>query len=501
MRTTLASLRVRRYNPWMLATDWAVLLVYVALVLGIGWHVSRGTKSAEGHLRANRDLPAWAVVFSILAAEVSAATYVGVPETSFKGNWTYLQFALGALIGKWVVSTWFVRLYWRLNLPTVYGLLAQRIGARSQRASAWAFLCGRLVASGVRLYIAALAFSVVTGLAVWQCILLMAGISTLYTLIGGLKAVVWTDVAQGTVFFVGALTALVVGLHEIGLPVGQIASEALEAGKLRLFALEGNPLVSTSSLWSALLGGFLLALAVQGTDQEAVQHMLNTRSERSAGRTVLTSGLMTFPIVAAFLAVGTMLWAFQRHVGPHGYALETAEDIKRVFPNFILHELPVGVRGLVFAGLFAAAISSLGATLNAAAAAWTHDIAPRARGFSLAGVRALTGAFGVLLAGIGLFFDWYARGSTTDLVQIALGAMTILYGGILGAFLVALFAARRGSDASVPLGMLAGVASGSVLFFQDKLFGQRFLEWPWCLCLSTLLAAGVGLLAPRRARL
>jgi SSS family transporter len=481
----------------MRATDWAVLLAYVALVLGIGWYVSRGTKSAEGHLRANRDLPAWAVVFSILAAEISAATYIGVPQGSFSGDWTYLQFAIGALLGKWVVSAWFVRLYWRLDLPTVYGLLAQRIGARSQRASAWAFLCGRLVASGVRLYIAAIAFAVVTGLDVWRCILLMAGISTLYTLIGGLKAVVWTDVAQGTVFFVGALTALVVGLWRIGLPPGEVASEALAAGKLHLFALEGNPLHSLQSLWSALLGGFLLALAVQGTDQEAVQHMLNTRSERSAGRTVLSSGLITFPVVATFLAVGTMLWAFQRHVGAHGYSLATPEEVKRVFPNFILHELPVGLRGLVFAGLFAAAISSLGATLNAAAAAWTHDIAPRARGLSLSGVRLLTGVFGVLLAGIGLFFEWYAQGSTTDLVQIALGAMTILYGGILGAFLVALFAARRGSDTSVPLGMLAGVACGAGFYF----FGQSVLAWPWSLCLSTLLAAGVGLLAPRQARL
>jgi len=481
----------------MLATDWAVLLSYVALVLGIGWYVSRGTKSAEGHLRANRDLPAWAVVFSILAAEISAATYVGVPETGFKGDWTYLQFAIGALLGKWVVSTWFVRLYWRLNLPTVYGLLAQRIGARSQRASAWAFLCGRLVASGVRLYIAAIAFAVVTGLSVATCILLMAGISTLYTLIGGLKAVVWTDVAQGTVFFVGALTALVVGLYQIGLPLGQIVSEALEAGKLHLIELQANPLQSTTSLWSALLGGFLLSLAVQGTDQEAVQHMLNTRSERSAGRTVLTSGFVTFPIVAAFLSVGTMLWAFQRHVGSEAYALSTPEEIKRVFPNFILHELPVGLRGLVFAGLFAAAISSLGATLNAAAAAWTHDIAPRARGFSLKGVRALTGVFGLLLAGIGLFFDWYARGSTTDLVQIALGAMTILYGGILGAFLVALFAERRGSDTSVPLGMLAGVLCGAGFYF----YGQDLLAWPWSLCLSTLLAFGVGASAPRRDRM
>lgn len=484
----------------MQAIDWAVLLGYVALVLGIGWFVSRGTKSAEGHLRANRDLPAWAVVFSILAAEVSAATYVGVPEGSYRRDWYYLQFALGALLGKWVVSRHFVRLYWRLNLPTAYGLLAQRIGPRSQRASAWTFLCGRLIASGVRLYIAAIAFSVVTGLEEWICIVLMAGVSTLYTLVGGLKAVVWTDVAQGSVFFVGALAALVVGLHAIGKPPGELCGEAFAAGKLELLVLDELPFASVRSLVSALLGGFLLALAVQGTDQEAVQHMLNTRSERSAGRTVLVSGLATFPIVATFLAVGTMLWLFERHVGTHGYALATEDEIKRVFPNFILHELPVGVRGLVFAGLFAAAISSLGATLNAAAAAWSSDIRP-ARALSLRGVRILTGAFGLVLAAIGLFFQWYARDSSSDLVQIALGAMTILYGGILGAFLVALFSARRGSDTSVPLGMLAGVACGALGFFQEKLFHTVVLAWPWAMALSTLVACAVGLLAARRPAL
>lgn len=485
----------------MQAIDWAVLLGYVALVLGIGWFVSRGTKSAEGHLRASRDLPAWAVVFSILAAEVSAATYVGVPEGSYRRDWYYLQYAIGALLGKWVVSHHFVRLYWRLNLPTAYGLLAQRIGPRSQRASAWTFLCGRLVASGVRLYIAAIAFSVVTGLEEWLCIALMAGVSTLYTLVGGLKAVVWTDVAQGSVFFVGALTALVVGLHAIGKPPGELLDEALAAGKLEVFVLDEAPLQSLRSLASALLGGFLLALAVQGTDQEAVQHMLNTRSERSAGRTVLSSGLITFPIVASFLAVGTMLWLFERHVGTHGYALATEDEIKRVFPNFILHELPVGVRGLVFAGLFAAAISSLGATLNAAAAAWSNDIAPRRGTLSLSGVRVLTGVFGFVLAGIGLFFEWYARDSRSDLVQIALGAMTILYGGILGAFLVALFSARRGSDRSVPLGMLAGVACGALGFFQEKLFERVYFSWPWTMALATLAAVAVGLLAARRPAL
>ena len=144
-----------------------------------------------------------------------------------------------------------------------------------------------------------------------------------------------------------------------------------------------------------------------------------------------------FPIVAVFLAVGTMLWAYHRHV--HGHAYDP-EDSPRIFPNFIMHVMPAGLRGLVFAGLFAAAISSLGATLNATAAIWMNDVRPRLDGgrASLVRARALNLVFGVLLALVGLFFAWYAQGAQSDLVQIALGSMTIVYGGLLGGFLCAL---------------------------------------------------------------
>src|SRR5688572_1551862 len=124
--------------------DWSVLLAYAALLVGLGWRASRGlTKTVDSHLRADRSLPVWAVVFSVLATEVSGATYVGVPESAFRANWNYMQFAVGALLGKWVLSKWFIRLYWRLNLKTVYGFLGQRVGPSTQLASAWAFLGGR----------------------------------------------------------------------------------------------------------------------------------------------------------------------------------------------------------------------------------------------------------------------------------------------------------------------------------------------------------------------
>jgi Na+/proline symporter len=458
----------------MHAVDWAVIAVYVIGLVAIGWRASRGQATAEGHLRAGRSLPAWAVVFSVLATEISAATYIGVPEIAYKGAWTYLETTLGALLGKVALAYLFIRLYWRLDLPTAYGFLARRVGPRAQKASAWAFLVGRLISSGVRLFIAGLAFAVVTGASLGAAIAAMALVSTVYTFVGGLKAVVWTDVLQGSIFVIGALAALVFGLLQIGRPVGDVLSEAMVAGKLQAVALvpaDGETwLTSLRALPVAVLGGFFLVLASHGTDQENVQHLLNVRSERGARRSIVASGLFAFPVVVAFLAVGTMLWSYHRHVGGHAY---DPGDTRYIFPNFIMHALPLGLRGLVFAGLFAAAVSSLGATLNANA------------------------VFGGLLMAVGLFFAWYSKHETNDLVMIALGAMTIVYGGLLGGFLCGLLYRTRGSDASVTLGMAAGCLLGALLFFHKPLFGldAKLVEWPFYIpiaCAATLLVGALG---------
>ncbi len=482
--------------------DWVVLFVYAGGIVLLGWRASRGQKTADSHLRADRSLPAWAVVFSILATEVSAATYVAVPAAAFKSNWNYLQFAIGALLAKIVLSTWFIRLYWRLNLPTVYGFLAQRLGPVSQRTSAWAFLCGRLIASGVRLFIAAVAFAVVAGVPIEWAIIGMAVISTVYTFIGGLKAVVWTDVAQGSIFFIGAATAVAFGLWKLGLPFGQVLGEAWDAGKLQCLTFDDDGkgwFRSFRPLPVAVIGGFFLGLATHGTDQENVQHLLNTRSERASGRSIVVSGLFTFPIVAMFLSVGTVLWAYHQHVPPVGYALGTNEEKESVFPNFVITVLPAGLRGLVFAGLFAAAISSLAATLNAVTTAWMKDIRPRRQEGreGLRSARFLITFFGLVLMGVGFFFKWFTSGSQDDFVQHALGAMTILYGGILGTFLTALLMKTRGSDGSATAGLAAGVVCGAVLFFHVKLFDLKgpWLVWPWYIPISatvTLLVASLG---------
>lgn len=491
--------------------DWLVLAAYTALLVGIAWRASRGQSGAESHLRANRSLPAWAVVFSILATEISAATYIGVPERGYLGNWNYLQFAIGNLIGKVVLATFVIGLYWKLNLDTAYGFLGQRVGPRAQRASAWAFLAGRLIASGVRMYIAAVAFSVVTQTNTIAAIAAIALLSTLYTLLGGLKAIVWTDVAQGMTFLVGAAAALAFGLWHTQVPLEQAWSEVLGAAKTQViqFDLGNQPwYAQLNTLPMAVLGGMTLVLATHGTDQMMVQHLLNTRSQKGATRSLVTAGLFTFPVVILFLSVGTMLWLYHRHATVTAY---DPSDSNKIFPNFIMHVIPTGLRGLVFAGLFAAAIASLGATINAATATWVNDVrASRSEApSSLARVRTLGLVFGLLLGGIALFFEQFNADGSKQLVDTALSAMAIVYGGILGAFACALVPGRRFSDAGVVAGLVAGVACGALLFFQTelqawlKLGGPAKLAWPLSipisLCVTMATAALVSLARKSKA--
>ncbi|MCC6408204.1 MAG: hypothetical protein IT453_13660 [Planctomycetes bacterium] len=487
----------------MSALDWVVIAIYAAFIVALGLFAGRGQKSAEGHLRAERSLPAWAVIFSILATEISAATYIGVPEKGFVGDWTYLQTTLGYLVGKLLLATFFVGLYWRLNLTSVYGFLGRRIGPRTQHAAAWGFLGGRLIASGVRLYIAALALQVAAGVSLEFSMASMAVLSTAYTFLGGLKAVVWTDVAQGSIFVIGAATALVFGLAAIDVPLADLAREAFDAGKFRALTLEDGGQIwwVTQKPWPvAALFGATLVLASHGTDQENVQHLLNTKSAKSSTWSIALSALFAFPVVAVFLAVGTMLWLYHRHVPFSGYSTDATNQI---FPNFIVHAMPAGLRGLVFAGLFAAAISSLGATLNATATIWISDIAPPKPGetSSLGRVRRLTCVFGALLLGVGAFFAWRQRGDSKELIDLALSAMTILYGGILGTFLVALLFTRRGSDASTVAGLACGVAVGAIGFFQKLIFGWESakLDWAYTIPLAaavTMAVAACGRRAP-----
>ncbi len=477
--------------------DLVVVSVYGLGIVALGVATGRGHGAANELLLGGRRLPAWAVLFSMVATELSAATFVGVPHAAYTGDWSYLQLAFGALLAKIGLAARVIPLYHRLGIVTVYGFLDRRFGVQVRRLAALCFLGGRLLASGARLFIAAFAFAVVTGLPI-ETVILASGLGAgLYTLVGGIRAVVWTDVVQGVVFLAGAGAAAGVLADRVGL--GEIAAWALAEERMRVFHFApGFALADARPFGVALFGGFFLTLATHATDHDMVQRLLTTKDGRSAGRALLGSALLNFPLTALFLFLGTGLAFF--YLTPPGYDVS---DARRILPLFAVHELPDGVRGLLFAGLFAAAMSSLDSAICAMAATWSIDVRPRApderalrrrtRAASLAFAVALVAAAWILAAYQGALQDAAERDGATvpSLVEFALSAMTVVYGGLLGLFAVALLAPGRGSRTSATAGLAVGAALGLALFLHPVLLGETWVAWPWWIPLSATASAAV----------
>jgi len=496
------------------------MAAYAAVVLWIGWRTGRGHQTTDDLFLGGRRIPAWAAFLSMVATELSAATYIAVPAASYGGDWAYLQFAFGALAGKLVLATWFIGRYHQMRLVTVYGFLERCFGRRVELLSSWFFLVGRLFASGSRLFIGALAFSTVTGQPMVPSILIAGVVAGIYTLSGGIRAVIWTDTLQGAVFVIAAVTALLVVLGNVG-GFGGVWDAAGSAGKTQVFHFPalGGPTAAeiwqsfmthyvsaSSGFFVALFGGFFLTLASHGTDQDMVQRLLTTRDGRRGGAALVGSAITNFPLSALFLLLGTGLWAFYQSDLAGSVVEYDISDNKRIFPIFVLHEIPVGLRGLIFAGLFAAAMSSMDSALNALATTWVVNIRrdvkdPEDR---LRMTRRATVVLGVLLVGAALACVVWAEAMAASgfgLIDLALGSMTVLYGGLLGAFLVGM-ATRRGSERSVMTGMLTSGVLGLALLLQPLYVpgGEVVVAWPWWIILGTAVSFGIGVLGDGKRR-
>ncbi len=482
----------------MTILDLGVIALYAVVLILVGGLAARGQHSVDDLTLGARRLPTWLVLCSMTATELSAATFIGVPQAAYTGDWSYLQLAIGALLAKVWIARHVIPLYHRLGLVTVYGLLSDRYGEAAGRAAAATFVVGRVLASGARLFIAALALSVVTGFPTSTAIVISGVVAAGYTLAGGIRSVVYTDALQGAVFLAAAaaLVAAVAGIAPDGL--ADVWSWAEAGGRQRVAHLD--PLFSLGdgrALGTAIVGAFFLTLATHATDHDMVQRLLTTRDGRGGGRALLGSALLNFPLTLLFLGIGTGI--------AHAYATPPAypiDDASRILPVFALHELPSGVRGLVFAGLFAAAMSSLDSAICAIATTWVTDVRPAARG-DAAGLRRTSAWVSAVLIGSAVAMASYherlaSGGNTPNLVEFALGSMSIVYGGLLGVFGVALLTRRRGTARSAIAGLAAGSATGLALFLHPLVFGETWLAWTWWIPVSGALAFTITASTPRR---
>lgn len=426
----------------MAAWDYAVIVFYLAGVAWWGLRLGGAGESTEDYFLGGRDLPWWAVCFSVVATETSTLTVLGVPAVAYGGSMLFLQLAAGYLLGRIVVATLLLPAYFRGRLRTAYAYLGETFGRGMQVIASLTFLLTRLLADGVRLFATAIPLKLIAASAglelSYPVIISVIAVATIaYTLAGGIRAVVWVDVAQLALYVGGALWSIVVLLQLVPPDWWNLAANA---GKLRLLDTEFSLvhwLTSPYALPTALLGGAVFSMASHGADQLIVQRLLACRSLRDAQRAVVGSGLLVGVQFAVFLLLGVLLWVFYEGVEPTALGLQRGDE---VFPHFILTQLPVGVRGLLLAGIVAAAMSTLSSSLNALASSTTLDLYERMTGRELVGRKAMlvsrtaTLAWGLVFIGFAsLFTD-----QSDPVVELGLAIAGFTYGALLGSFLLGL---------------------------------------------------------------
>ena len=349
-----------------LAADWAVLIGYLLLTTFLGARLAGRQATLRDFFLGGRKLPWYAVSGSIIATEISAVTFVSVPAIVFaeRGDLTYLQLALGAILARIIIGIWFVPAFYEREIYSPYDYMGARLGPSVRTVTTGLFMLGAVLGQSVRVLLTALILQLMTGLPLGASIWTIGAVAVLWTLLGGITTVIWTDVIQFGVFVLGLVAALFYVVHELPGGAGKVLSVAAEAGKLRFWNFSLDPHIAFT-IWAALIANTILCLNAYGTDQLIAQRMFCCRGPREARAAIIVSSVGQIVTVVA-LAVGLGLYAFYQHRPLTGdAAARVAERVDRIFPLFILQEIPPGLRGLIIAGVFAAAISSLDSVLAA----------------------------------------------------------------------------------------------------------------------------------------
>ena len=423
-------------------------------------------------------------MLSVVATETSTLTFLSVPGVSYLGTLGFLQLTFGYLVGRVVVSTFLLPSYYRGELSTAYELLEGRFGPQTRRFASAVFMVTRLLADSVRLFATAIPLALVTGWEYPVSIAVIGVMTVVYTYFGGIKAVIWVDAVQMGLYLVGAVVAITALQSLVPGGWAEILSDAGDAGKLMVFDLSFD-LSITYTLWAGVLGGGFLTMASHGTDQLIVQRLLTCRDLAASRRALIGSGVAVMFQFALFLLVGLGLWAYYG-----GREFSRGDEI---FASFVVNVLPSGITGLLIAGVFAAAMSSLSSSINALASASAYDFWAPLRGAESDDTRVLRAGklftlmwAALLIAGAVLFIP-LSEGTTA--VEVALAIASMVYGGLLGAFVLAVWPTRA-DQRSVIIGMISGIAVVTSIW----LFARSAVAWPWFVPIGTVITVGVGLI-------
>lgn len=470
------------------ALDWAVVVLYMGGIAAFGLAKGGRQSSAKDYFLSEKKIGWWAVTASIVATETSALTFISVPGMAFKGAWGFLELSFGYLLGRVVIAWLLLPRYFEGELTTSYALLERSFGVGVRRLASGTFILTRIFADGVRLYATAIPLAIIfrgynlfanvsDAKLYFVAILVTAAVTVVYVQVGGVRAVIWTDVIQLGVYIFGGFVAVFVLVPKIP-ELGAKLSAAAAAGKLTVFQTDGSFLTSPYHVLTAILGGAVLSMASHGTDYIIVQRLFATDSLRDGRRALVASGVVVILQFVLFLSVGTLLFLYYGPLALKGDA---------VFPKFIVEQVPPGFSGLIIAGLLAAAMSTISGSISSISSSTVFDLwasTKRGRAASeeekLRLSRRVSFGWAVLLTCAALAFI----GTGQAVVELALSIASFTYGGFLGLFFLALWG--RTSARSAGAGFVAGVAAMVFVVFGTK------LAWPFYTLAGSLVTVAVA---------
>ena len=469
-----------------LLIDGFVILVYFVLIVGIGLYAGRRNDTLQEFALGGHKIPWWAVLASIIAAETSAATFLGTPAEGYKTlGFAYAQLAIGTILARVIIAYLFLAPYFQFKVQSIYEYLTVRFGSRTKNMASGIFLLGRVLGIGVRLYLGGVILVVIwrylfpdVQITIWTYfwgIVFVTAVTAAYTAVGGIKAVVWTDLIQACLMCGAVVFAIFTILHSIPGGLGKV-HEMLDGREVAMFQTGWEAtkpfgealrqmLENPYTILAAILGSTFLTLATHGTDQDMVQRMLTAENINKSRFSLIVSGFADIPIVLAFLAVGILLWVYYQ-VCPDP-ALPAAHN--EIFAHYIVHEMPVGIRGLIVAGVFATMMGSTSAALNALATSFIRDFyqpyfnKTSTDAQSIRAARMATLVFAGLMIFVATGAAYAVLETNITIIPLALGVLGYGYGALLGIFLLGVLTKTRGNDVANVLAMLAGIAAVLVL--------------------------------------
>ena len=489
--------------------DWTVIGLYLFGIIGLGVWFGKDQRTTRDYFLGSKNIPWWGIGLSIVAAETSALTIIGVPAIAFGGDMAFLQMIFGYVIARVILAAVMVPHYFSGEIYSPYQLLEKHLGQGVRRYAGALFLIMETMAAGVRVYVACIPIRLMLGDSLLSlggivnpilgAILIFVGLSLIYTYVGGVKAVIWTDAAQFGLFVAGGLYAL---FYIPTLAGGWSAAMAKAAGAAKLHWLNTAFSVSAPfNIWMGILGGTVLVMSTHGAEQLIVQRVLACRTVAEGRKALLLSAVVIFPLFLIFLLVGALLWVFyQSH--PFGIELpETRPGIRSndfVFPIFMLTEVPHLLRGFLIVAILSAAMSSISSALTALSSVSTMDfvkrwLPARSEDFFLRFSRGSTVFWAAALVGVA----WLTR-QVPFVLNAAMEVRGLTSGALLGSLLLALFWRRLGARAAIA-GMTAALVVMNALYWPPRLEATKAwykatlgdgVFWPWFTLIGAVVTLG-----------